>query len=141
MYKGNEIIEQPLAGSVLVVTLNSWRYFSALSALAMLFTLVMLLTDSYSSVILAIASLVGLACQYYCWRLWLDCHLFTIFYQHLQQSDIFDSAINQCWGRKEGSQRSLISRWHGARRLLYLAASSMLIQWGIILILMIVHGF
>ncbi|WP_144413110.1 hypothetical protein [Pragia fontium] len=140
IYRGSVMPEHPVAGKVLIATLGSWRYFSALSGMAMLFVLVMLLSNSYSLVVLAVAVVLGLVCQYYCWRLWLDCHLFQIFYQYPEKSDVFDTAINMCWGREGENNRSLASRWSGARRLLYLAAGWMLVQWGTILLSLVVYG-
>ncbi|MCD1126882.1 hypothetical protein LPW36_12920 [Jinshanibacter sp. LJY008] len=135
------IIEHPMAGKVLIATLNSWRYFAALSAFAMLFTLLMLFFADYSAVMLAISLMLGLACHYYCWRLWMDTHLFNIFYRFSGETEVFDTAINVCWGKKGENNRSLDSRWSGARQLLYRAGFLVLAQWGVVILMVLFSGF
>ncbi|MBK5142846.1 hypothetical protein I2494_03790 [Budviciaceae bacterium BWR-B9] len=135
------ITEHPIAGRVLVATLNSWRYFAALSAFAMLFTLLMLFFADYSVVMLAISLVLGLTCHYYCWRLWMDVHLFRILYHFPEKTEIFDTAINKCWGKKGDNYRSLDSRWAGARQLLHRAGFLVLVQWGIVILTVLFSGF
>lgn len=135
------MIEHPLAGKVLITTLASWRYFSALSVLAIFIVLILLVARVSSPFVLAVTLLLGLICQYYCWRLWMDCRLFRIFYRYPQQSDIFDRAINTCWGKERTTHQDLASRWAGARRLLYLAGILMLLQWAVLFLSLIVNSF
>lgn len=135
------ITEHPIAGKVLIATLNSWRYFAALSAFAMLFALLMLFFADYSVAMLAVSLMLGLACHYYCWRLWMDSHLFNILYRFPEKTEIFDTAINMCWGKKGENNRSLDSRWTGARQLLRRAGLSVLVQWGVVILTVLFSGF
>ncbi|WP_159566495.1 hypothetical protein [Budvicia diplopodorum] len=138
------MLDNPVAGKVLIATLNSWRYLSALSVLGMLFALSLLIDSHCWVLLLSLSLFVAMVCQYFYWRLWLDCRLFQIFYQFLEQNDDFDAAINMLWNKNgdniHDNNRSLISRWAGARRLLHLGGVALLIQWLAVLLCIATRG-
>lgn len=134
------MLDNPIAGKVLIATLNSWRYLSALSVLGMLFAFGLFLANIGWVSVLSLSLLLAIVCQYFCWRLWLDCRLFQILYQFPDQSEVFDTAINMLWDKNSDNSRSLISRWTGARKLLRSAGVALLIQWLMVLLSITVCG-
>lgn len=128
------MLDNPIAGKILIATLNSWRYLSGLCLLGMLFSFGLLMVNTGRIPVLSLSLLLAIMCHYFCWRLWLDCRLFQIFYQFSERSEVFDTAINTLWDNNSDNNRSLISRWIGARNLLRFAGVTLSIQWLMILL-------
>lgn len=135
------MLDNIVAGKVLISTLNSWRYLAGLSLFGMLFSLALFLLGGSVTFLFLLSLLIGILCQYFCWRLWLDCRLFSILYQFPTESHSFDTAINMLWNKNGDNTRSLTSRWIGARGQLRFGGIALLAQWLVILLSVAVSCF
>ncbi|SQI41673.1 Uncharacterised protein [Leminorella richardii] len=134
------MIQHPVAGTVLITALKSWRYIAALSAAAVIVGLCLVVSSGKGSFLFAMAMGGGLFAQYYCWRMWMDCRLFALLYRHPEREAEFDAALGLFWGRKAIPDVGMEVRWRGARRLLFSAAAGVATQWILTLMALVVAG-
>ena len=135
------MLDNIVAGKVLIATLNSWRHLAGLSLFGMLFSLMLFLFGDSVTLLFLLSLSFGILCQYFCWRLWLDCRLFGILYQSPTESHSFDTAINMLWNKNGDNTRSLTSRWIGARGQLRFGGIALFVQWLIIILSVAVSRF
>ncbi|AOM39849.1 hypothetical protein [Xenorhabdus hominickii] len=119
-----------LTSQVMIVTLKSWRFISALSVLSILIATVILMANLNNITLYAVLLFTALFCQYYCWRLWLDCHYFQILNLYPEKSAEFDQALSLIFNKSPKSQ-TMNTRFYGAVRLLKRATVSLILQWGV----------
>lgn len=122
------MLKQHSAGAVLLTTLNSWRYISALSLLAFLTLLLLVLFHLAQPVRLVVGITLLLLTQFFCWRIWLDVKLFAKLYQPDTNEAAFDKALQTLWN-KNSEPRSIESRWAGAKKQLGYAVFSLFMLW------------
>lgn len=156
------MLNHPLAIKILRIHLNCWRYILIGSLPICILALYNTIggIDHLLSLLLWLSLLLT---YYYCFRLYLDCALFRVIYEEIDQNErengiqdvteterynvliaepliILDTVLALLWSRasiklnKPISQRSLISRWQGARQLLHGALFGMGSGWVIFLI-------
>ncbi|MDC9622335.1 hypothetical protein PSI22_12000 [Xenorhabdus sp. XENO-7] len=124
---------EDLISKVIIATLKSWRFISALSAFSILIATAMLIavfnTTALNNIALyAVLLFTTLYCQYYCWRIWLDCHYFQILNSSPEKSAEFDQTLLLIFNKLPQS-RTQNDRFNGAIKLLKKATIGLILQW------------
>ncbi|MDX7987394.1 hypothetical protein FE392_08625 [Xenorhabdus sp. 12] len=127
-----------MTGKVVIATLRSWCFISGLSAFAALIaTMIFIIMPNHQSHY-AISLFLALCCQYYCWRVWLDCHYFQILNVYPEKNAEFDQALLLIFNKTPQSKR-LHDRFQGALKLLKRAAVSLFLQFGLLFLFILVR--
>ncbi|CDL81351.1 hypothetical protein [Xenorhabdus szentirmaii] len=112
---------------VVIVTLKSWRFVSGLSLFMAIMTTVLFITTQNGLVIYIISLVFALFSQYYCWRVWLDCHYFQLLDLYPEKETEFDQALFLIFNKKPRI-RTPNDRFQGAIKLLKRAVICFLLQ-------------
>ena len=115
-------LDHPVGVGVLAAFLKTGRmldHASSVFLLGVLLSTAQLPGSAAMAVALIAAAGCAIAEKYYAWRVALDAELFAVLLRHPQESRRFDSALAAFLGRSsQPAERSMHSRWQGARRLL-----------------------
>lgn len=91
------------------------------------------LMDLVGAAVLGVASLIGLWAMFLIVHLSVEAKLFEVLYNHPQEENAFDNAIQYFW-KAHRKNRSLESRWEGTKTIYFRAVSLCLVQWGLTLL-------
>ncbi|MBC8953190.1 hypothetical protein [Xenorhabdus sp. PB62.4] len=127
-----------LTNKVVIITLQSWRFISGLSAFSVLIATTIWITTASNHAIYAISLLFALSSQYYCWRIWLDCHYFQLLSLHPEKSAEFDQALLLIFNKTPRS-RTQKDRFQGSISLLKRAVISLMLQLGVLLLFILMR--
>ena len=131
----------PVAWGVMTAFLRTGKDADHASSVLLLGTLLLYVTQfpSYlASLVMLLALLLALVEKYFAWRVALDAELFALLGRAPGEATVFDEALAACLGRKSvARQRTMQSRWLGAKR--YLRYQMLVcVSQGLIIILLIV---
>ncbi|OTA16300.1 hypothetical protein Xvie_02070 [Xenorhabdus vietnamensis] len=129
---------ETLTAKVVIATLQSWRFISGLSVFATLIATAILVVKSNNTAIYAMLVFFSLLSQYYCWRIWLDCHYLQILNSHPERNTEFDQALLLIFNKLPQS-RTQNDRFKGSIRLLKRAVISLILQLGLFLLFIVVR--
>ncbi|PHM38679.1 hypothetical protein Xmau_03389 [Xenorhabdus mauleonii] len=127
-----------MTGKVVIATLKSWCFISGLSVFAAFIATIIFITTSGHQIHYAMSLLLALCCQYYCWRIWLDCRYFQILNLYPEKSAEFDQALLLIFN-KTPQPKTLNDRIQGALRLLKRAAIGLFLQLGLVFLFILVR--
>lgn len=119
--------QHPIYLGVIVGFLRLGRKFDCAST-GLLFAALavgILRSEKWLSILMA---LIGYVEKYYAYRVALDCELFALLQRFPGDMVIFDQALSACLGRTKNADRSISSRWLGARKLLARQLAVLLLQ-------------
>ncbi|MDC9589940.1 hypothetical protein PSI23_11665 [Xenorhabdus sp. XENO-10] len=129
---------ETLTAKIVIATLQSWRFISGLSAFATLIATAILVASSNNIAIYAMSIFFSLLSQYYCWRIWLDCHYFQILNSHPERNAELDQTLLLIFN-KPPRPRTQNDRFKGSIKLLKRAMISLILQLGLFLLFIVVR--
>lgn len=136
----DDTASHPVAWGVMSAFLRTGKDVDHASSVLLLGTLLLYVAQFSShpaGLVMLPALLLALAEKYFAWRVALDAELFALLGRAPGEATVFDEALAACLGRKPVvRQRTMQSRWLGAKRYLRYQMLACVSQ-GLIIILLI----
>jgi hypothetical protein len=141
----NDTVTHPVAWGVMTAFLRTGKDVDHASSVLLLGTLLLYsarFSSCLSSLVMLLALLLALVEKYFAWRVALDAELFALLGRAPDETRVFDKALAASLGRKPVvRQRTVQSRWLGAKRYLRYQGVACVSQALIMSALIVLEGF